>query len=192
MEYIKDYFAKYLEGINKFDLNNMDAIINIIFNAWKNDNQLFILGNGGSAATASHMACDLGKGTLSNVHDSGLKRFKVISLTDNVSTITAIGNDIGYDHIFSQQLKNLVKPGDVVLLLTASGNSPNVLKAVEVANDKGAITIGLLGFDGGKLKNLVDHYILFEEKHYGRSEDFHLMFDHIATERISQLMRDHK
>ena len=190
MDYIKNYFDKYTQKLDKIDPKKIDEIINILFNAWKNDNQLFIIGNGGSAATASHMACDLGKGTLENVHDGGVKRFRVISLTDNVATMTAIGNDIGYDNVFSQQLRNLIRVGDVVLILTASGNSPSVIKAVEIANSLGATTIGLLGFTGGKLKDILDHYILFDENHYGRVEDFHLMFNHLATERISKLMRE--
>jgi D-sedoheptulose 7-phosphate isomerase len=192
MEYVKEYFQKYAEGLSKIDPAKVDAVVNILFRTWKNGNQLFIIGNGGSAVTASHMACDLGKGTLDNVHDTGIKRFRVISLTDNVATMTAIGNDIGYDHIFSQQLRNLISPGDVVLIITGSGNSPNVLEAAKTANSMGASTIGLLGFDGGKLKDLVDHHVIFEEKHYGRVEDFHLMFNHLITERLSKLMKEEK
>ncbi|MDO8460543.1 MAG: SIS domain-containing protein [Nanoarchaeota archaeon] len=188
MEYVKDYFDKLKQGLDKIDTSKIDTISKIIYQAWRNNNQVFIVGNGGSAATASHMACDLGKGTLKNVYDEDLKRLKVMSLTDNVALMTAIGNDLGYDHIFSQPLKQLVKPGDVILLITASGNSPSILKAIEAANAKGAITIGLLGFDGGKAKTMLDHHIIYEENHYGRVEDFHLIFNHILTERLSELM----
>lgn len=192
MDYVKDYFNKYIENLNKIDIAKIDEIVNLLYRTWKNDNQLLIVGNGGSASTASHMACDLGKGTLENVYDSGIKRFRVISLTDNVATMTAFGNDLGYDNIFSQQLRNLIYPGDVVLVITASGNSPNIVNAVETANSMGATTIGLLGFNGGKVNELVDHSIIFEENHYGRVEDFHLMLNHVIAERLSKMMREEK
>lgn len=192
MEYIKEYFNKYIEKLNEIDIGKLDEIIKILFKAWENDNQVFIIGNGGSAATASHMACDLSKGTLDNFYDVGLKRFKVMSLTDNVATMTAIGNDLGYSHVFSQQLRNLIKPGDIVLMITGSGNSLNVINAAETANSLGATTIGLLGFDGGKLKNIIDYYVIFNENHYGRVEDFHLMINHVITEQLSKMMRDSK
>ena len=191
MEYIKDYFRKYTAGLNKLDLNKIEEVVKILFRAWQHDNKVFIIGNGGSASTASHMACDLGKGTLENHYDRNLRRLNVISLTDNVAHITAIGNDLGYENIFAQQLQNLAKHGDILISITGSGNSPNIIKAVKCGNDLGMITIGLLGFNGGLLKDLVDHHIIFEENHYGRVEDFHLMVDHIITERLSLLLREH-
>ncbi len=192
MDYVKNYFDRYIEGLQKIDPNKIDRITNILYNAWKFGNAVFIIGNGGNASTASHMACDLGKGTLENHHDSGLKRLKISSLTDNVASMTALSNDLGYENVFSQQLINLGRHGDILIVMTASGNSPSIIKAIKTANDLGMATIGLLGFDGGKAKSILDHYIVYEEKHYGRVEDFHLMVNHILTEKLSELIRDEK
>jgi D-sedoheptulose 7-phosphate isomerase len=179
MDFAKNYIKQLKKGLDNIDLKKVNKIADVLYSAWKSDKQVFIFGNGGSATTASHFACDLGKGTLSNYYKPNQKRFKVTSLTDNVALMLAYSNDLSFDDIFSQQLKNLVKEGDVVIGLTASGNSKNVLKAFKVAQDANAITIGLLGFDGGKAKDMVDHYIIFEENHYGRVEDFHLILEHL-------------
>lgn len=188
MDYIKSYFERFYEGLEKIDCAKLDEVINILYGAWKENQQVFLIGNGGSAATASHMACDLSKGTIDS--NSLGKRLKVVSLADNVATLSAIGNDIGYDSIFSQQLVNLAKPKDILIAITASGNSPNILKAVRYAKSIGMKTIGLLGFDGGKAKNELDLSVLFEEKHYGRVEDFHLMAEHIITERLREMIKE--
>jgi len=149
MEKIKKYFEKYSEMVDKIDTGHIQRIVEVLFNAWKQESRVFIIGNGGSASTASHMACDIGKGTLENHHDSNSKRFRITSLTDNVASMTALGNDLGYDNIFSQQLQNLGKAGDILISITASGNSPSIVKAINKANNLGMVTIGLLGFDGG-------------------------------------------
>src|SRR3989338_5448665 len=154
-EYL-NYFKKTLEYLDLKDLND---IINTLLKAYKEDKQIFIMGNGGSAVLASHFACDLGKGTLQNVYDDKEKRFRVISLTDNIALMTAYSNDLDYEHVFSQQLKNLVNANDVVIGISASGNSKNVINAIHLAKKNKAITIGLLGFDGGKLRDLVDFKI---------------------------------
>lgn len=190
MDYVKEYFKKYVEGLEKIDPNRIEEIAQILFRAWQHNNRIFIIGNGGSAAAASHMACDLGKGALENQYDSSIKRLNVISLTDNVAHMTAISNDLGYENVFLHQLKNVAKHGDVLLVITGSGNSPNLINAVKYGNDIGMVTIGLLGFDGGVIKSLLDHSIIFEENHYGRVEDFHLMANHIITERLSFLLRE--
>lgn len=179
----QEYLQKLHKGLEKINWNDVEEIARVIYTAGKNNKQIFILGNGGSASTASHMACDLGKGTLKNVYSTE-QRLRVISLTDNVATLTALSNDVSFDEVFVQQLKNLVNTGDVVIGLSASGNSANVIKALEWAKKHGAVTIGLLGFDGGKLKSIVDHAIVFPEKHYGRSEDCHLIINHIITSYI--------
>jgi D-sedoheptulose 7-phosphate isomerase len=179
MQYAKQYIGALKDGLDNIDLKKIERIADVLYQAWRNDKQIFIFGNGGSATTASHFACDLGKGTLSNFYKPDQKRFRVMSLTDNIATMLAYGNDLSFDHIFSQQLKNLVREGDVVIGISASGNSKNVIKALKVANDASAITIGMLGFDGGKAKEMVDHHVLFEEKHYGRVEDFHLILEHL-------------
>ena len=184
IEFAKEYFENLKRGLDKLDVNKIWRIAEVLNFALKQDKQIFVFGNGGSASTASHFACDLGKGTLTKFYKPNQKRFKIISLNDNIATILAYGNDLSFDDIFSQQLKNVVNEGDVVIGITGSGNSKNVLKAFEVAKDIGATTIGFLGFDGGKAKDMVDHSIIFEEYHYGRVEDFHLILVHLICEYL--------
>jgi D-sedoheptulose 7-phosphate isomerase len=146
---------------------------------------VFLLGNGGSAATASHMANDLSKATIV----PGLPRMRVIALTDNVSIITAWANDESYDCVFKEQLENLLNPGDTVLAISASGNSPNVLRAMEFARERGAVTIGWTGRAGGCLKDLVDHCVHVPTDDVGMIENVHMVFDHLVTRALAQGMR---
>lgn len=192
---IKSIAKNYLEDLkvaaDKINLDDIQKIADILLKAYLNDNTVFILGNGGSASTASHMACDLGKGTLKNVYNPKEKRFRVISLTDNVVTMTAFSNDLSYDDIFSQQLHNLLKPNDIVIGISGSGNSPNILKALKYAKTQGAITIGLLGYTtGGKAKKLVDLDITVQSNNYGIIEDQHLTLNHLLTICFSY-MKEH-
>ncbi|MDP9341759.1 MAG: SIS domain-containing protein [Actinomycetota bacterium] len=148
--------------------------------AYEDGSQVFVMGNGGSAATASHMAVDLGK-TVLPIQSNGTRRFRVTSLTDNVPWITAVANDLGYEQVFAEQLRNHVAPGDVVIAITGSGNSPNVVEGVRVASDHGATTVALLGFDGGVVKDMVDLHVLVRSDHYGFIEDVHAMLSHLVT-----------
>jgi D-sedoheptulose 7-phosphate isomerase len=132
------------------------------------------MGNGGSAATASHFACDLSKGTIVE----GKSRFKVISLNDNMPLITALSNDFGYERVFIEQLMNLISEKDVVIGITASGNSENILQAVDYARGKRAITVGFIGFGGGKLKEMVDEHITVSSMSYEQVENIHLILSH--------------
>lgn len=184
----KNYFNELKKAIDKLDLEKIQKVTEVIFEAYKNNKQIFILGNGGSASTASHFACDLGKGTIKKVYDNKEKRFKVISLTDNIATMTAFGNDVSFEDIFSQQLKNLLNKEDVVIGISGSGNSPNVVKAIQYAKECGAKTIGLLGFKtGGKLRELIDYEITVQDNHYGRIEDIHLMLGHLIANYFAKL-----
>lgn len=158
----------------------IERVVNVLLDARSNGATVFVLGNGGSAATASHFACDLGKGTLS----PGAPRLRVIALTDNVPLLTAWANDTDYENVFSEQLQSLVRPGDVVIAISASGNSPNVLKAVEVGRQAGATTVGLTGFRGGKLRGLVDTCVVIPVDHMGQVEDGHMILDHLITDCI--------
>jgi len=186
----KDYFKKLKKAIDNLDLLKIQKIIEILFEAYKNDKNIFIFGDGGSASTASHFACDLGKGTLQNVYDEKEKRFRVISLTDNIATITALGNDLSFKDIFSQQLANLLNEGDVVIGISAKGNSVNVIKAIQYAKKCKAKTIGFLGFKtGGKLAKLVDYEIIVQDEHYGRVEDIHLILEHLITNYLAELKK---
>lgn len=191
-EIITDYIKDLHQHIDNLNPNSIDYIVCALMKAYKNGKNVFILGNGGSASNASHMACDLGKGTLQRIYDFSESRFRVISLTDNVALMTAFGNDLSYDDIFVQQLRNLVNKNDVVIALTASGNSENVLKAIRYANKNGAKTIGFLGFNtGGKAANIVDHAIVVDSKHYGICEDIQLILNHIISTCISKIKKTH-
>lgn len=185
---VQQYFQELKKSIDGLDYQKIQKAIEIIFDAYKNDKQIFILGNGGSAATASHFACDLGKGTLKNIYNHTEKRFRAISLTDNVATLIAYGNDLSFDDIFVEQLKNLINEGDVVIGISGSGNSKNVIKAIQYAKERGAKTIGFLGFKtGGKLSQMVDCGVVVQDDHYGRIEDVHLSLVHLVSENLFKL-----
>jgi D-sedoheptulose 7-phosphate isomerase len=179
MDFVKNYLEELKSRLDKLDSDRIEEIVDILINAWKNDKQIFIIGNGGSAAIASHLACDLGKGTLKKIYDTSEKRFRVSSLTDNTPLLTALANDISYENVFAQQLQSHIGMGDILIVITGSGNSENILKALKVAQDKKAITIAFLGSDGGKAKNLSDYYIIYEDTHYGRIEDSHSILSHL-------------
>lgn len=196
MDQIKNFPQKYFQelknALDKLDSEKICKVISILFEAYKKDKKIFIFGNGGSASTASHFACDLSKGTLQNVYNENEKRFRVISLTDNVATITAFSNDLSFEDIFIQQLRNLIEEGDVAVVMSGSGNSPNVVKAIEYAKKCGAITVGFLGFKtGGKLGQLVDYDITVQDDHYGRIEDIHLVLGHLITNSLDDLKKRH-
>ena len=190
MEFIKNYFKELKDTIDKISVEDIKKVTNILYKAYKKNKQIFIIGNGGSASTASHFSCDLSKGTLQRIYDEKEKRFRVISLTDNVAHLTALANDLDYNDVFSQQLKNLVNPNDIVIAITGSGNSQNILNAVDTASKSGAITIGFLGFDGGKLKSKVDYYIHIPSNHYGRIEDLHLVLAHLISSYLNKMKKN--
>src|SRR5262245_6943316 len=156
-----DYFvAAYLDrlkaAIDQLPLDRIEAVGEILYRAYRHDKQVFIVGNGGSAATASHLACDLGKNTISATR----RRFRVTSLNDNMPLVSALANDLGYEHVFSEQLKNLIRPGDVLISISGSGNSPNIIRAMQYARERAATNVALLGFDGGHALQLADEHVL--------------------------------
>ncbi|MFH1586989.1 MAG: SIS domain-containing protein [Candidatus Diapherotrites archaeon] len=188
---IKDYFEKLKQGLDAINESELEKVADVLFETWKRGKQVFIFGNGGSATTALHFSCDLGKNTVKDPN-SDEKRFRIIPLVDNIATLTALANDSGYENIFSEQLKNLVMENDVVIVISGSGKSPNVLKAVEVAKNAKAIIVSFTGFDGGKLKSISDYNINFNENHYGRIEDAHLILEHLITEILKERISDSK
>ncbi|HEU5377920.1 MAG TPA: SIS domain-containing protein, partial [Ktedonobacteraceae bacterium] len=153
---IATYFSQVAQMLDAISLPDLMKVLRILEKVYKDGHRIFIMGNGGSAATASHFALDLAKNTIL----PGAPRLKVISLTDHVPLITAWSNDTAYEHVFEEQLANLIEPGDVVIGISASGNSPNVINALCLARQSRAFTIGLLGANGGKIKEIVDAYIL--------------------------------
>ncbi len=190
--FIDSYLVELTRCIVSLDKTKIEMVIDVLVDAYKKDRKVFILGNGGGASTASHMACDLSKGTLQRIYDNTERRFRVISLSDNVALITAFANDLSFDDIFVQQLRNLIETGDVVIAISGSGNSPNVVKAVEYARASGAITIGFLGFKtGGKLGSMVHYPVLVNSNHYGPIEDIQLVLNHMIASWLAKVKSHH-
>ncbi|SMC26717.1 D-sedoheptulose 7-phosphate isomerase [Clostridium acidisoli DSM 12555] len=176
-EIINNYFDHIGRLINNFNYKKIEDMINILEKARIEGKNIFILGNGGSATTANHFVCDFGK----NAIHGNEKRFKIISLCDNLATITAYGNDLGYETIFEERLKNLMEDNDVVIALSASGNSKNVLHAADYVKARNGILISMTGNDGGKLKKISDFNINIESNTIEQIEDIHLMIEHIIV-----------
>ncbi|MFI4876170.1 MAG: SIS domain-containing protein [Blastopirellula sp. JB062] len=174
------YVARLQQEIAKVDQAALQNWADLIYEAWENGKFVYIFGNGGSGTTASHMAEDLGKSTLheSDLGDESRKRLKVLSLTDNAGWLMAVGNDLAYDQIFLQQLMNYGDSGDVVIAISGSGNSANVLNAVDWANRHGLKTLGLTGYGGGKLKELAQHSLHVPTDDMGMVESIHLCLFH--------------
>ena len=179
---IKEYFAKLKVTIDLISIDEINQVMTILVDAYATGKQVFIMGNGGSAATASHFVCDFNKG----VSYGKTKRFKLICLNDNVSTMMAYANDISYESIFVESLKTYFNSGDVVIGISGSGNSPNVLKAMEYANAQGGITIGLTGYDGGKLKVLAKYGVHVPINDMQITEDLHMVLDHLMMKILHQ------
>jgi len=182
-DYARAYADHLVELLQQLDPDAVGELIAQFLEARENGKKIFFFGNGGSAATASHFANDIAIGT--RTLD---KPFRALSLTDNVAVLTAIANDDGYDHIFVQQLQNLMEPGDIVVAISASGNSTNVVMALEHAKQSGNLTIALTGFSGGRMKEIADVcvHIQTDAGEYGPVEDMHMVLDHLIG---SYLMR---
>lgn len=186
---IKDYsrsYMQYLTSVLKnISLTDIEKFVSVLLEARERQSAIFFMGNGGSAATASHFANDIAIGTRTYQ-----KPFRAISLCDNQAVITAIANDDGYEEIFSQQLKVLLKKNDVVVSISASGNSSNLLHAVDVAQKMNAITVGISAFDGGKMKEMVDVslHVPTGKGEYGPAEDAHMVLDHLVSNYLMRLV----
>jgi D-sedoheptulose 7-phosphate isomerase len=180
---IRQYFATVQDLLDHTPFEAVDAVVDVLMAANHAGQTVFICGNGGSAATATHFGCDLAKRPIVK----GQPRFRVVALTDNNALMTALGNDIGYEAIFAEQLLPLVRKDDVVIGISGSGNSPNVLNAMKVGTEAGAITIGFCGYDGGKLKGLVDLPVHVPSFNMAMVEDVHLMLEHAICERLLAL-----
>lgn len=175
------YLADLKAVLDNLPLSATQRAADILFRAYEADHTVFIFGNGGSAALASHLATDLGKGTHIPGPASlqGVKRLKVLSLTDNVPLLTAWANDSSYENVFASQMENFIRAEDVAFAISGSGNSPNVLRALELARRVGAVTVGLAGCGGGKMKDLLDCPIIVPCSHMQQVEDAHLILTHL-------------
>ena len=183
---VEDYLRRLKAELDRVDRAEVTRLADLIYDAWQNGRFVFVFGNGGSATTASHLAEDLGKGTLpqADLGDQSKRRLKVLSLTDNVGWLTALGNDLGYDQIFVQQLMNYGQPGDLAIAISGSGNSPNVLAAVEWANRHGLKTFGMTGYNGGKLKQLQQDGIHVRLDDMGMVESVHVCLIHWIVDEL--------
>jgi len=186
-EFSKSYFEYLGNVLSKISLNEIDNFVDLLLKARERNSTIFFIGNGGSAATASHFANDIAIGTRTEG-----KHFRVISLCDNQAVITAIANDDGYEKVFSQQLKVLLKEQDLVISISASGNSPNLIHAINTAKKMNATTIGISAFDGGKMKEIVDFslHVPTEKGEYGPAEDAHMVIDHLVGNYLIRYVKD--
>jgi len=175
MSFPQLYKQDVLKAIEQIDLEKVGRAIEIFTQARDQGRHIFVCGNGGSASTASHFVCDMLKGASFNRPT----RFRIMALTDSLPTLTAYSNDVHYECVFVEQLKNFAQPGDVVMAISGSGNSPNVLRAVEYGNSQGCTTIALTGRNGGKLGPLANLNIQVSNPHMGRIEDAHLIVTHM-------------
>ena len=185
MKWIDEYLTQLQAVLEAVPQDKIEEIARAMLDAYERDAQIFVLGNGGSASTASHWACDLGKGTVVE----GKRRLRLISITDNNAVMTAWSNDVSYDDVFIEQLKNLLNPGDLVVGISASGNSENVLRAIAYANEKGCTTVGVTGFGGGKLAGMADIPFVVDSHDYGLVEDVHLIINHILRICIHETLK---
>jgi D-sedoheptulose 7-phosphate isomerase len=177
---ITSYLDKLKHIIAELPCEPLAQITDMILNAGRDGRSIYILGNGGSAATASHLACDLAK----TASVPGHPRLRALAFTDNVPLLTAWGNDASYDVVFAEQVTTFVRPGDLVIAISASGNSPNVIAAASAARSIGASVIGLIGFGGGRLKSWCDVALVVPSHEYGPVEDAHMVFVHAVTAAI--------
>lgn len=183
MEHIAAYISVLQDTVARLPVESIARVVATLQNARLEGRKVFIMGNGGSASTANHFVCDLAKNTR---HDS-LPHFRVIGLTDNMAIFSAYANDEGYENVFAAQLANLVEADDVVIAISASGNSANVVKAIEEAKLHNAVTVGFTGFTGGKLASLVDVQVHVESHVIEHVEDIHLMLEHMIVKAIKDM-----
>ena len=179
---IKSYFDREIEVIKRLNIEDINAAVQAIWAAYEREATIYIFGNGGSAATASHYVCDFNKG----ISEKKEKKFNFVCLNDNYPMMMAVANDISYDEVFRYPLINKLKPTDLVIGISGSGNSKNVIRAVEYAKEVGAPVVGITGYHGGKLKELADYHMDVMEDDMQISEDLHMIFDHMMYFVLNQ------
>jgi len=183
---LRQHIDEVREALASIPIEAIEQVVRVIMRAYALRRHVYIVGNGGSASTASHFACDLGKATI----DGSCTRLRVTSLTDNMALLTAWANDTTYDRVFAEQLLNLLDPDDVVIAVSASGNSANVVAAVDVARALGAMTVALVGFDGGRLRHRASAVVHVAVHDYGVVEDCHLVLEHAITDAVRKAVHD--
>jgi D-sedoheptulose 7-phosphate isomerase len=184
-DHIGDYLRTLRGVLDELSVEAVDRVIGVFEDAYRNERTVFLCGNGGSAALAAHWACDLAKGTVT----AGAPRLRAMSVGDNLAMLTAYANDLNYAQVFAEPLRTYGRTGDVAVLISASGNSPNILEAAQAAREIGMVTVGLIGFGGGKLAAMVDHQITVKCREYGPVEDLQLILDHIISLYLRRVTR---
>ena len=179
---INEYFERLKRTVDLISKEDLNQLMNILIKAKDNDKTIFVMGNGGSASTASHFCCDFNKG----ISYGKEKMFKFICLNDNLPTMMAYANDLSYDEIFAGPLKNFLRKDDLVIGISGSGNSKNVVKALEFANSNGAFTVGLTGYSGGKVKQICQHNVHIPVDDMQITEDLHMVLDHCMMSILSK------
>ena len=182
--FTNQYISDLTSLLERFDTDQFEKIVELILDAYDRGNNIFIMGNGGSASTASHFACDINKGCCIDLE----KKFKVICLNDNIPTMLALSNDISYESIFVEQMKNFFNSGDLVIGISGSGNSENVLRAIKYGNENNGRTIGLSGFSGGNLSKLVDVSFVADIDDMQKVEDIHMIIVHMIMQAIDSAL----
>jgi D-sedoheptulose 7-phosphate isomerase len=175
-----EHIERLQRALSAVSPDDLDALGESLFRAYRDDKQVFTAGNGGSSSTASHIAADLAKNTIG----PNMRRFRIASLSENAAIVTALANDLGYENVFVEQLVNVIRPGDVLIVVSASGNSPNILKAMRYARAQSAEVVALLGFDGGEAAGLADVAVVIPSDDYGVVEDIHLIVNHILVKHF--------
>ena len=181
---IENYFGKLKSTLDMISRDELNGFLNLLVDALESGRRIYVMGNGGSAATASHFVADFNKG----LSLGKIKRFKFFCLNDNTATIMAYANDISYEDIFVEQLRNFLEPGDLVIGISGSGNSRNVIKAIEYANSSGALTLGLTGYDGGALKKTARFGVHIPVMDMQVTEDLHMVLDHMAYAVLGRIL----
>ena len=183
-EQIKKYYEEEIEAIRKIDPKEISLAMNALVNCYEHGGTIYVFGNGGSSATASHMVCDFNKG----VSMKKSKKFNFICLSDNTPILTALANDISYDDVFAYQLEKIITPNDLVLAISGSGNSKNIINAINVAKAQGVKVIGMTGYDGGKLYQMADYHLHAPINDMMKAEDIHMTFDHMMATILTQTL----
>ena len=185
---IMDYINREIEVLQKLDIVAINEVINVLEEARARHADIYIFGNGGSAATASHFCCDFNKGVSSETIGN---KYRFHCLSDNIPTMMALGNDIDYEEIFREQLKGILQKGDLVIGISGSGNSVNVVNAARYAKEIGCQVIGITGYHGGRLKEIADYHLDAEIDDMQIAEDIHMMFDHLMMKCICNMSNKH-
>lgn len=181
---IKEYLVHEVDTIRALDVDAINSALNLLEEAFERESDIYIFGNGGSSATASHFQNDFNKGVSENTE----KKFRFVCLNDNVATVMAISNDLGFENVFRQQLIGRLRPGDVVIAISGSGNSKNIINAVEYAKEQGNPIIGITGYGGGKLKQMADVSLHAPVNSMQITEDIHMIFDHLMMSTFCKTM----